>query len=293
MKTNTLLMSTLLTAAAIFGSPDASIAQGNITTDTMKKPAVMPVKELDPRVAASSFVEHINYARVALAMKNPSLAKQHISEARNMITLIKNSATEQRLITSVESGRIVYKYDTEFKYHYFPVQTGPVEVKQLSNGPLWAKNDLAVTDADIVYLTLDLRGNKADNYLIEAEAAIAATNYRIADGRLAMLTQAVVTVDSKVALPLDKATDNIALSRHFMAAKNYEGAGFALKHADDALDVLEKLEGSPMRKADISMMRKEVSEMQAELTKKDPNLYEKVDAKMNKWWLDIKTWYNK
>jgi hypothetical protein len=291
MKTRTLLISTILSTTFMLGM-GASYAAESITTDTIKT-ASSPITKAemsDPRVAATSFVEHVNFARVALAMKNSQLAKQHITQARNMVTVIKSAAVEQRVITEVESGRIVYKYDTEYKYHYFPIQTGPVEVKMMDSGPVWATNDLAVTDADIVYLTLDLTGDMAETHINEAESAISAGNLKLADDHLAQLTDSVVTVDSKVAMPSVKAHDNIALARNFIAGKNYEGASYALKHADDALDEMQKDNNNKARLADITAMRKDVSTLQEYIAKKDPNMIEKANAKMDKWWKDLRSW---
>jgi hypothetical protein len=57
----------------------------------------------------------------------------------------------------------------------------------MSNGPIWARGDLAVTDADIVYLSLDLTGNKAQNYLTKATNAIAENELGEAENQLEKL----------------------------------------------------------------------------------------------------------
>jgi hypothetical protein len=202
MNKRNLVLSAVLGTALTVGMSNA-FAADNITTDAAKS-GLTPISKSeisDPSVAATSFVEHINYARVALAMKNSDLAKQHITQARNMMEIIKAATVEQRIITKVESGRIVYQYDTKYKFHYFPIQTGPVTVKQITNGPIWAKNDLAVSDADVVYLTIDFTGNTAVTRLGEAESAIAANNLKLADDHLAQIIEAVVKVDSKETLP--------------------------------------------------------------------------------------------
>lgn len=291
MITRTLLITTILSATLTFGGA-ASYAADTITAGTVKT-ATAPISKAemaDPRVAATSFVEHVNFARVALAMKNADLAKQHMTQARNMVTVIKSATVEQRVVTEVESGRIVYKYDTEYKYHYFPIQTGPVQVKKIDNGPVWATNDLAVTDADIVYLTLNLTDDKAETHLNQAEAAITAGNLKSADNHLAQLTEAVVTVDSKVAMPSVKAHDNIALARNFIVGRNYEGASYALKHADDALDEMQKDNNNKARLSDIMVMRKDVSNLQEYIAKKDPTMIQKANAKMEQWWKDLNNW---
>lgn len=292
MKTRNLLLTTILSTSLVLGFSPYAMAADSITAGTVKTAASPISKEAmsNPRVAAGSFVEHVNYARVALAMKNTDLAKQHITQARNMMTLIKGATTEQRTITEMESGRIVYQYDTEYQYHYFPIQTGPVQVKQMSNGPIWAKNDLAVTDADIVYLTLDLTGDKAETYLNDADAAIAAKDLKEADNVLAKLTDKVVTVDSKTSVPSVKARDNIALARNFIAGKNYDGASYALKHADEALDEMQQDADNKIRIDSITAMRKDVSNLQATITKKDPTMIQRADAKLDKWYKELKDW---
>jgi hypothetical protein len=295
MKTNILLMTTILGAGLLING--GVIAQtkstDNITTKTVTT-ATKPItnEEIsDPTKAAESFVEHVNYARVALAMKNTDLAKQHISKARDMITVIKNVPPEKRVINDVETGRLTYKYDTQHKYHYFPIETGQVKVKQMSNGPVWStKTELAVTDADIVYMTLDLSGDKADKYLNDAEKAISSNDLKEADNQLAELTDSVVELDSKVAIPSVKAHDNISLARNFLAEKNYEGASFALKHADEALDEMQKDVGNKVRSQDIINMRKDVSDLQGYISQKDPTLIDKADKKIDKWWGGLKSW---
>lgn len=293
MKAKNLLITTMLSTSLALGF-SAAYAAENITTDTVKTASSPITKEqmADPRVAATNFVEHVNYARVALAMKNTDLATKHITQARNMVTVIKSITLDQRRISRVESGRIVYQYDTEYKYHYFPIETGPVEVKKISNGPIWAKNDLAVTDADIVYLTVDLTDDQAEIHLDEADVAIKAKDLKSADRHLAQLTDAIVTVDSKESMPNVKAHDNIALARNFIAGKNYAGANYALKHADDALDEMERDDSNKARVAEIKAMRKDVSTLQDYITKKDPTLIQEADTKIDGWWKDLKNWTN-
>lgn len=293
MNTRTLLLTTLLSTTFVMSSFSLSYAQDNITSNTVttaSDSASASAME-DPRVAAAGFVEHINYARVSLAMKNVDLAKKHITQAREMVAMItKNMEKDTYRITELRSGRIIYKYDTNFKYHYFPVQTGPVQVKELSSGSPWAKNNLAVTDADIVYLTLDLRNNQADPYIARANAAIAKGNLKEAGKELGLLTDAVVKVKGRIGVPIDKALDNIALARSFIAGKNYEGARYALIHADKGLDELGNDDLFEEHNADIVAMRKDIAALQGYIAKNDPTLIEKADAKLDKWWNDLQSW---
>lgn len=277
----------LSTAAVISAMP--SVYASDRTTQTREKTTITRAYD-NPRNAGSDFVEHVNSARVALAMNKPNIAKQHIAQARETITFIKDGRTQERRIKEISSGRIVYQYDTEEKYHYFPVRSGPVYVQQMSSGPLWAANDLAVTDADIVYLTLDFDGDEAQKYLNAADTAVTAGNLKEASSQLAKLTSTVMTVENQVAMPLNKARDNITLARGFIAGENYAGARYALRHADDALNAMEKSDIYKNQRRKIVSMRKDVKSLQGAITKKDPTLLEKADQQMEQWWEELDSW---
>ena len=65
MKIRTMFMTTMLATATVMGFSYDSYAAENIAIETVNT-ATMPIskaKTQDPRLAAASFVEHVNYAR--------------------------------------------------------------------------------------------------------------------------------------------------------------------------------------------------------------------------------------
>ena len=295
MQTQNFLLSALLSSTFLVSSTGFALAAETIVTKTVTTSAEAISKDAltDPRVAAQNFVAHVNYARVALAMKNGDLATMHIIQARNMIAIIMSVTTEQRMVARVVAGRVIYEYNTIHKYNYFPIETGLAEVKQVSDGPIWAKNSLAVSDAEIVYLTLDLTNDRAEGYLKQAEDDIKVGKLSDAQDKLGELTDAVVTVDEKVAVPVDKAHDNIGIAQNFIKGKNYEGARFALGHADEALDAMQKDDVFAAHRPAIQAMRKEVSDMRVVIAKKDPTLMQKAGTQLDKWMTEVRTWSTK
>jgi len=292
MKKQTLLMTTLLSAGILIGYVGVSCAAETIISKTITN-ANAPISSeaiSDPRVAAQSFVAHVNYARVALAMKNADLANQHIAQARNMVVLITNSTTEQRRVQNVTAGRVNYTFDTVHKYNYFPLEAGPMKIKEVSDGPLWAENSLAVSDAEIVMLTLDLSNDKAETFLTEAEAYVKEGKLLEAQMKLGELTDAVVSVDNKVSIPVDKAHDNISIAQNFLRRQNYDGARYALGHADEALDEMQKDDAYKGHQAGLIEMRKEVKDMKDVITKKDPTVLQKSGTTLDKWMKELKAW---
>ncbi len=210
--------------------------------------------------ASQSFLNNINSARVALAVKNGPLASTHVNEAQKKLSYLRSLSAERRGVSTIQSGRVTY--DSGRSYRYYPLETGPITVKSMKKGPFWQQASVAVTDAESVYLTLDLNDDSANEYLSEAKRYIAAKEYEDADDELADLTDAIVSVDNEVALPLVKARDNLALARHFVVAKNYDGARYALRHADSALDDMEDDENYANRRQSIASMREDVADLQ-------------------------------
>jgi hypothetical protein len=294
MRTHALLITTLLSTTMLLGvggcshKPD-TLTSGKVRTDTYSNDNTSGTDHT-ARDAAEDFIGHINYARVALARNKGDRAEKHIVEARADMDQMKALTIEQRKIANIESGRVVYSYDTDYKYHYFPIETGAIEVKKMGHGPIWAKNDLAVTDAEVVYLTVNLSGYTGDTRLDNAEADIKAGKLKAADVELAKLTDEVVTVDDVTPEPLDMARDNIVLTTNFIATGNYTGARYALKHADTALHEMQKDDTYSEHQADIVAMRRDIKYLQNDISKKNPTMMQKAGAKLSKWWSQLKSW---
>ena len=289
-------LTTALFSAMTLNTAMAATTESTITSDMQNHNAPPPMTSdvvEDARVAAQRFVEHVNYARVALGMKDAATARQHVVSAQNMLNVLEANTAENRKVSRVESGRVSYEHDKE-NNHYYPVETGPIKLKKVSSGPIWAgSKGVAVTDAEIVYLTVDVNGGKPEKLLTEANAQIAKNDLTGAQDTLASLVNSVISVDTTAEAPLDKARDNMALARSFIAAKNFDGARFALKHADDALNTMANDDKYKSHHPDIAGMRKDVGAMQDDIERKDPTMLEKADATIETWWNQMKDWTQK
>ncbi len=80
------------------------------------------------------------------------------------------------------------------------------------------------------------------------------------------------------------------MARAFLFGKNYDGASYALKHADEALDEMHKDNKNEARRTDIAAMRKDVNDLQEHIKKKDPNMIDKATKKIDTWWENLKNW---
>jgi len=275
----------LLCASPVIAAESMAITTQAVATATEP---VTQQEATDPRIAVQSFVEHLSYARVTAAMKNAPLAQQHIAQAREMAAIIKSAGADS-LAERLQSGRLLYRQGSSTETSYIPITTGPVELKKIQTSPLWSEG-VAVSDAEMVYLTLDLSDGDTDKRLNDAEAALKDGDYDKAQKTLAKLSDAVIKVEEKVAVPLEKARDNIALARSFIRMQNFDGARYALNHADDALDKLAGDKQFEEHRQDIVAIRKEVDSLKDSITNKDPSLMEKADARMEGWWTRLTGW---
>ena len=82
----------------------------------------------------------------------------------------------------------------------------------------------------------------------------------------------------------------IGIAQNFIRGKNYDGARFALGHADEALDEMQKDDIYKNHRVAINAMRQEVKDMRETIAKKDPTMLQKAGKTLDKWMKEVKTW---
>lgn len=237
--------------------------------------------------SAASLVEHINLARMAIALKDKAEAQMHINEARKITSSFTGNVKSER----VQAGRFTYEYNKDTEDYYYPIAGGMVERKDIATGPFWSdRKGIAVKNAEAAYVTLDINPDEITKHLNEAEQALNKDDFKEANDDLAALAKDAVNVENAQDLPLVKAQDNLALSRYFLRAKNYDGARYALKHAEDAIDKLDRDDAYNQYDRRISAMKSELKTLNATLEKRDPTALDKAEAKIGEWWTEMKQW---
>ncbi len=296
-----LLFTTALTLAGFALTPGVSHAWPKdpvpVTGDSSTGSNYILSENFNSNQAAARLVEHLNYAQVALAMNNGPRAEQHLEQARRITAAIVAANPELRgkpVSKDLRTSRILFNSgNKDSRYHFFPIETGPIEVTKVRKGPFWTKKGgLAVMDAEIIYVTIDLTNARFDYHVDNAEQAIHEGKFNKADSHLARLISELISVNNSIHMPLDKARDNIALARDFVIQKNYAGARYALKHADRALHEMERDSRYKARRNDIIAVRQDIKELQQIIRKDDPTLLDKTEAKLSGWWDHMKEWGN-
>lgn len=263
------------------------------TTNADSKINILNTKETlasEESLAPQKLIEHLNEARISLALKDTKAAVKHIQRAKQFTKAIINNAPKAALETAhIYSGRFTYTYDAKYKEHYFPIGDKLVEWKELREGPFWAKDKgIAVKDVELVYLAFEVNPEATMLTLNEAETLIAQGEDASAQAKLGQLVRDIVKVQKVEQLPLQKVRDNIALTRYFIKAKNYDAARYALNRARDGLKETEKDKRYKNNAPRFAKLREEINHFTKMLDKKDPTFLQKAEETLKEWWDELK-----
>ncbi len=273
-----LLLATVIIAGSL--NVSASVLADNAAIDPDATPSS------HAQTDAQDFIQYVNYARGAIAMKQYQVAKDNLVAAKTRIDDLKDVTNEDRRANQVQFGKVSNAGGANY---YYPITTGPIQVKNVKSGPFWAGHKgIAVTDAEMVYLTLDLNDNRISEHLNSAISNLDKKNYATAQSDLASINDLVVKEDSAVRTPLVKARDNLQLASSFIEYKNYDGARFALHHANSALKDAENDPAYTDRKQRIIELQQQFADLEAELRAKDPTVLQKAGDKVKSWWKELK-----
>jgi hypothetical protein len=246
MKKTQLLLATTFLASALIVSPvfDAH-AQSTTKTRVVSEQVTRTVKPLainnetnEVKPAVQRFVELVNQARVDISMKRPQDAQPRLSNALKLAKFIRQNSNvqEQYRETHITSGLVTYNVQDTSSTYYIPFETGPVKLKSVGEtSTSKTAPGVAVTGADVVYLTVDLSGPEAEEYLGQAKGALKQGDLKTAEKSLATLMDKVAKMETAETLPYDKAKDNLALALRFLQDENYAAARYALNHSAEAI----------------------------------------------------------
>lgn len=248
---NTHLLTVALLASTLLISPAFAQKQvvhsETVTQSTTKtvKPLSINNKTNQVKPSVQHFVELINSSRLDIAMKQPQNAVARLDEAQKLAEFIKSHSSIEEITheTRITSGRVMYSDETTSGAYYVPFETGPVKLKTVQQVPSDKSNKpgLAVSSAEVVYLTVDLSGDEANQYITQAKAALAQGDAKEADKQLSDLMSKVVIAENADSLPYEKARDNLDLALNFLQDdEDYQAARYALTHSIEGLKEMSK-----------------------------------------------------
>jgi len=243
----------------------------------------------EERKAAQNFIENINEARKELSIQQPTLARQKVIMARNLLPLILSATPAQRRLVRVEFGGGFYADDLNARKSYIPIETQSLENLTRGGGPRWLKNTRSESDAVIIYITLDLANDKAKIYLDHAEKEIVAGNFKNAETQLAELSDRVVKINDSVPSAM-QARDYLTLAYNYIAVGNFFGARSSLEHAKVFLDNMKDDDIYREHRFDIISLHKSIDTLQVAFAKLDTDQIKSAEDNLKKWQRQLAGW---
>ncbi|MCE3231901.1 MAG: hypothetical protein K0R98_158 [Rickettsiaceae bacterium] len=280
----TTIASSLFSNAIIAAEPSAT----KIEPDS--KSLVVGTTE-EQQNAAENLLQKINYALVEVGAHNSSTAANYVDSAIDLNNLLKNSTPEYRIKKQIKVGKFSYNYENKYKQRYFPISQETAKWKEYTTGPFWAnEKGIAVKEADIVTVSITVDTTVADKKLKEAKEDIQKGNFKDAEEDLSELVNSMTYVEKTEVLPLEKASDNIALARYFLRAGNYDAARHSLKNAKKGLKEAQKDKRYSKFSTNIDSLSNDIEALDSSLAKKDPTMLDKTESKLKDFWQSIENW---
>jgi hypothetical protein len=268
----------------------------SMSTEPSAPTAITPPQVPAPAVTASSFtaeqlLQNVSRAQLLIRLGDKGAADQHLQQAINQAMSLSNATVEQRSRTNVRTGIVSYLTGRNNNEYFVPLLESSEIVKSYATGPFWSdKKGLAVKDVRAVNVAITIDPKEAQSRLEKARDFLNRDKLEDASEELTKFQRSIAVEEKTVHLPLQQARDNLNLAQ-FMMQRNFpEGARYALKNADKALDEVKPT--TDERKQQVTTMRNEMKQLTDTLAKKDQTITEKALAQIKQWGDELSSWAN-
>jgi len=284
----------LLLTANSWAADAPATSQGQVAPTSPIAGAAIP-QTTTSQTASNSDVEqllqHVSRAQLMLHLGDKATADQHIHTALQIASSIENAPSEQRTHLNVHTGIIAYLTGTTKSEYMVPLLENTDIVKTYTTGPFWSeKKGLAVKDVTAVNVSITIDPSKATADLQKASDYLNKDKFADASSALSKFQRSIVVEEKSVHLPMQQASENLMLAEFMVQRNFFDGARFALKHADEALNNI-KLSNND-QKENVQSMRSEIKQLSQTLAKKDPTVTEKAMAQIKQWQDKLNSWSN-
>lgn len=259
------------------------------------KPAAVTPMEKERHVTAieaHKMMGHINLAFLALDIELPKEALTHIDTAEALAGRLKADLPSLTDKSVFKYGKVSYTSQDTVKDYYVPVVD---DVFLLSDYDTVYRRfqELALneTDAGIVQLEILVDLRSIEPALEIAKQDINKKNYEKAKTALAGVFNDAVVDEVLVTDPLLVVYDNLGLAQSFIRTGQYASARHTLTKVKKGLAQLEKEKIESPDAQSVKTLKEEVAQLDKELAKKDPTLWQRVAHKFSAWKKTVKSWF--
>jgi YfdX protein len=264
-------------------------------------------------MAAGRILKNTAQARWALAEKKNDKAKSYVDKGLTLVQIIENAVPKQKVTAEIRSGDIVYKDEDEVGPALVPIYDeldhveiiAPIVRAKKKNALALSKEEdkgggmLEPSAETVSFEGLEYSTVKLD--VLFAKGMLALAKKEITDGKTDDADNALWAIQAdgvsfefdEIALPLERAADNLNLAEVEMKEGWTDDAKVALNSASEALNEYERLAGES-RSKEVKSLHKEIGQLTKSLDKRHAEQdVTKAKQKVAGWWDQVTQWFEK
>ncbi len=230
-----------------------------------------------------NILENIGMARVNLYHNKNQMAENNLDKAISELENI--SADSQNIPVQVVS----FDYGNQLIKKNISIPVGRKitfdSMKQTIEAAI--EKDTKINTAKVEYITFNSKKAEMEKDLKDAKEALQKNKNAMADFNLVQWQTRIVDKKSKDVPYLEKIAANIVLSRVMLQQKHYDAARSAVDNAKDTLKIYRLSLKDNEQKKQFGFIEDDLSNVSKDINKKDPNMIEKIDQTLDKWWQKI------
>ena len=232
---------------------------------------------------ASQMMGHVAIANIALLHNLTDEATENVQKALTIAAKLEGQ-TAQLNTDAMKLGKLKYHTaDGQSHDYWLPVENNTFVVNSLDSEYMKSREPKAAAeDAQIVNTKVTLNTKQVVDALEKASGAITAKDYATAQIALTNAMDSTISGETISELPLVTAHDNLVLAKELVKNKDFNGAGFALNHAKDALTDYRKAAGKE-KSAQAGKLETEITALQKEISKDKPSAAAKIEKHIETW----------
>jgi len=234
---------------------------------------------------------HINLAQFALGIKLPNEANDHIKKAQSIQTELAEQSPELKVNSSFKYGKVTYDDSHTIKEHYVPVMDDILLISDYETIFKHSKElGIKETDAGLVHVNVKVDLNAVKTSLDKARQDISKKEYSKAREALAAIFNGAIVDEEEINDPVLAIFGNLALAKAFLNDGRYDEARFTLKYVQKRLADAKSTALSDVDQSSIEKLSMDLNKLQAELSKEDPTMTQRISNQFDHWKKVVKEW---
>lgn len=240
---------------------------------------------------ARRLMANVSIARLALAADMPDVARKHVYEALPVAEKLVTSTSRFNVADPALAARLTFNAKAGKRDFWLPIENSEFVVRTIDEALLKRhRPEIVAADARMVHVRINLDTANVLREVRAARDALVAGNFGVAMRALDSAQASAVSETEVVGLPVERVRDNLILARELARDKDFGSASFALGYAREALAEAEKADPTLNKSAEVSMLSREIAQMQAQIKAREPSVLQRMERSLDGWVKKVEKW---